>query len=193
MPVVVIVWLAICLAGLGLLWRYKTTPAPDGSAAARWPAASAIARVAGKPTLVMLVHPRCPCSRASLSELNQVMNRDAGATATVVFVLPDGVDDAWGHGESWDRAHDIPRTTVFIDRGGIEARRFGVAASGHTLLYDADGALVFSGGVTGARGHEGNNVGRQELLAALAAHGGKGGGEPARTRVFGCALVEGGR
>jgi hypothetical protein len=193
MPVVVLAWLAICVGGLAMLWRYKTTPAADGSAAARWPAASGIARVPGTPTLIMLVHPRCPCSRASLSELNQVMNRDAGATATVVFVLPDGVDDAWGHGESWERAHDIPRTTVFVDRGGVEARRFGVAASGHTLLYDPAGALVFSGGVTGARGHEGNNAGRQELLAALAAHGGGRDGEPARTRVYGCALVEGGR
>lgn len=193
MTVVVVAWLAICIAGLAMVWRYETTPAADGSAAARWPAASAIARVPGRSTLIMLVHPRCPCSRASLSELNQVMNRDGGATATVVFVLPEGVDDAWGHGESWDRAQEIPRTTVFADRGGVEARRFGVAASGHTLLYDAAGALVFSGGVTGARGHEGDNAGRQELLAALAAHRGGGEGEPARTRVYGCALAEGGR
>ncbi len=193
MAVVVIAWLAICIAGLAMLWRYKTTPAADGSAAARWPAASAIARVPGEPTLVMLVHPRCPCSRASLSELNQVMNREGSATATVVFVLPEGVDDAWAHGESWDRAHEIPRTTVFVDRGGVEARRFGVAASGHTLLYDAAGALVFSGGVTGARGHEGDNAGRQGLLAALAASAVGGDGEAARARVYGCALAEGGR
>ena len=189
MPVVVIVWLAVCLAGLALLWRYKMTPAADGSAAPRWPAASAIARAPGAPTLIMLMHPRCVCSRASLSELNQVMNRAAGATATIVFVLPEGVDDTWLHGESWKRAHEIPRTTVFVDRGGVEAKRFGVATSGHTLLYDASGALVFSGGVTGARGHEGNNAGRQQLLAALAATG----GERANTRVYGCALMEGGR
>jgi hypothetical protein len=192
MPVVVFIWLAICVGGLAILWRYKMTPAPDGAVPPTWPAGSAVARVPGKPTLIMLVHPRCTCSRASLSELNQIMNRAAGATATVVFVLPEGVDDAWGHGESWDRAHEIPHTTVFVDRGGVEAARFGVAASGHTLLYDAAGALVFSGGVTGARGHEGNNLGRQELLAALLPHAG-GGGEPATTRVFGCALVEGGQ
>lgn len=182
---VVVVWLAICVGGLVLLWRYKSTPASSGAPPARWPAGSAIARAPGQSTLLMLVHPRCPCSRASLSELNQVMNRAGGATATVVFVLPEGVDDSWAHGESWDRAHQIPRTSVLVDRGGVEARRFRVDASGHTLLYDAGGALVFSGGVTGARGHEGDNAGRQRLLAAL-----ERGGEPGSARVFGCALAE---
>ena len=143
-----------------------------------------VARVAGQPTLLMLVHPRCACSRASLHELNEVMNRVRGVTATILFVQPDGTDESWVHGESWERAHEIPNARVVIDRGGQEARRFRVAASGHTLLYDAGGALVFSGGVTGARGHEGDNAGRQTLLAAL-----RGDGAGA-SHVFGCALEE---
>ena len=183
----VVAWLAVCVGGLVLLWHYKAIPAASGAPPARWPAGSAIARAPGEPALVMLVHPRCPCSRASLSELNQVMNRAPRATATVLFVLPDGVDEAWAHGDSWERAHQIPRTRVLVDRGGAEARRFRVATSGHTLLYDPGGALVFSGGVTGARGHEGDNAGRQELAAALAA---SSSGGPATARVYGCALEE---
>jgi hypothetical protein len=183
----VVVWLAVCVGGLVLLWRYKATPAASGAAPARWPAGSAIPRTPGESSLVMLVHPRCPCSRASLSELNQVMNRAPDVSATLLFVLPDGVDEAWAHGESWERAHQIPRTRVLLDRGGAEARRFRVATSGHTLLYDAGGALLFSGGVTGARGHEGDNAGRQQLMAALAASSTGG----ATARVYGCALEEG--
>lgn len=183
LPVVAVLWLAVCVAGLASLWRYKTTPAADGVPPPRWPEASAIARVSDRPTLVMLVHPRCPCSRASLSELNQVMQRAGDATAAVVFVRPEGTSDDWVHGETWERAHEIPRTTVLVDRGGVEARRFRIASSGHTLLYGADGALLFSGGVTGARGHEGDNAGRRTLLAALGAAG-RAGGSP----VFGCAL-----
>lgn len=185
LPVLTILWLLACIAGLVALWRYKTTPADDGSPPTRWPADSAIARVAGQPTLFMLVHPRCPCSRASLSELNQVMNRVRGVTATVVFVLPDGAGDSWLRGESWDRAHQIPGTRVLVDRGGAEARRFRVSASGHTLLYGSDGELLYSGGVTGARGHEGDNAGRRQLLARLT----EGAGDPARSRVYGCGLA----
>jgi len=184
LPAVTVIWLLACVAGLAALWRYKATPGPDGSPPARWPDAAAIARVPGQPTLLMLVHPRCACSRASLHELNEVMNRVRGVSATILFVQPDGTDDAWVRGDSWERAHEIPNAQVVIDRGGREARRFRVAASGHTLLYDAGGRLVFSGGVTGARGHEGNNAGRQQLFAALR------GERAGSSRVFGCALAE---
>ncbi len=180
----VVVWLLACVAGLAVLWRYEATPAPDGAPPARWPEDSLVARVPGRETLVMLVHPRCACSRASLHELNEVMNRARGVSAAILFVQPEGTDESWVRGESWERAHEIPNARVLIDRGGREARRFRVAASGHTLLYDAGGALVFSGGVTGARGHEGDNAGRQELVAALR------GERAGRSRVFGCALEE---
>jgi len=184
LPVVVVLWLLACVGGLAALWRYKATPAPDGSPPARWPESSAVARDGGQATLVMLVHPRCACSRASLHELNEVMNRVRGVTATILFVQPDGTDETWVRGESWERAHEIPNARVLVDRGGQEARRFRVVASGHTLLYDAAGALVFSGGITGARGHEGDNAGRQRLLAAIR---GDGAGS---SHVFGCALAD---
>ncbi len=53
------------------------------------------------------------------------------------------------------------------DADGREARHFGAATSGQTLLYDERGTLVFSGGITGARAHAGDNVGRQSLVALL--------------------------
>ena len=53
------------------------------------------------------------------------------------------------------------------DDDGAEARRFGAETSGQTLLYDEHGALLFSGGITGARGHAGDNAGRASLVALL--------------------------
>ena len=51
-------------------------------------------------------------------------------------------------------------------------------------MYDRDGRLVYSGGLTGARGKSGDNTGRSTVLALLA------GAHPAaaNTRVFGCSL-----
>ena len=45
--------------------------------------------------------------------------------------------------------------------------RFGLVSSGHALLYDENGRLLFSGGLTNARGHAGNSVGRNAIVAIL--------------------------
>ena len=74
------------------------------------------------------------------------------------------------------------------DDGGAEARAFGVETSGQTLLYDAAGKLRFNGGITGSRGHAGDNAGRKALVALI--------GETAPDRngasVFGCPLFAAG-
>ena len=186
---VVSTWLVACLVGLGLLWRYKARPGAEGSPPERWPAASALARTPGRPTLVMLVHPRCACSRASLGELVHVMNEVRDVDAYIVFDLPPDGGAAWEDGASWDQARRIPGVVTFADRGGAESARFRVEVSGHTLLYDADGVLRFSGGITGARGHAGDNVGRQQLLAVLRD---RVTGRPV-TNVYGCRLFDPGR
>src|SRR5438105_2192626 len=78
-PIVVVLllgsWLAIVAAGLTALWRYELAAGEPGTPPARWPSASAIAPARERPTLVMLLHPRCPCSRASVEELDRVLAR----------------------------------------------------------------------------------------------------------------------
>jgi hypothetical protein len=56
--------------------------------------------------------------------------------------------------------------------------------SGFTLLYDPAGRLRFAGGITSARGHEGDSFGQRRILAVLS-------GDPADRAdapVFGCSL-----
>jgi hypothetical protein len=74
--------------------------------------------------------------------------------------------------------------TVLTDEKGTEAAKFGAKTSGHTLVFDREGTLLFSGGITGSRGHAGANAGESAVLAALR-------GETmaqSRTLVFGCSL-----
>jgi hypothetical protein len=70
------------------------------------------------------------------------------------------------------------------DDRGVEAERFGTSTSGQTLLYSADGRLLFSGGITGSRGHAGDNEGRDGLVALLT----RAGSGRTRASVFGCPL-----
>jgi hypothetical protein len=180
-----VVWFVSVGTGLAWLMAYDNTPGAPADAPSRWPAASALARDAGGPTLVMLAHPRCDCTRASLGELAELLARAPQRPRTfVVFIRPGGVAAAWEQTSTFDQATRIPGVTVVRDDHGDEADRFGSWTSGQTLLYDRDGQLVYSGGITGARGKSGENTGRSTVLDLLAgAHSTR-----ATNQVFGCSL-----
>jgi hypothetical protein len=178
-------WLGAAVTGLWVLWTYENTPGPPATAPGRWPAETRIARSLEQPTLVLLAHPRCSCTRASLGELAEVLGRTKTVPKTyVVFLKPSGFSDGWEHTDLWRTASSLPNVTLVRDDDGREARHFGAVTSGQAFLYDAAGGLVFSGGITGARGHAGDNAGRAALIALLDRK------EPSRrsTSVFGCSL-----
>jgi hypothetical protein len=178
-------WLIVVGAGMGILVDYAARPGEADEPPLTWPAASGVRRTPGRGIVVMLVHPRCPCSRASLEELARVAARAPGrGDLAVLFLRPSGAPESWWMSDEWDAARGIPGTQVLADDDGREAARFGARTSGHALYYDGGGHLRFSGGITGARGHAGDNAGQAALLALLA------GGRPERDRtpVFGCAL-----
>lgn len=56
-------------------------------------------------------------------------------------------------------AQGIPGAEVILAHDGQEAKRFTVEASGHVLVYDTDHGLLFSGGITPSREHEGRTLG----------------------------------
>ena len=183
-----LLWLAVLAAALSILLAYDNTPgAVTHAAPAAWPAESSLSRVPGRPTLIMLVHPKCPCSRASVGELAVLLaHAPASLTTYVLFHKPAGAPADWHATDLWQNASTIPGVTVRLDEGGTEAKRFGAATSGHTLLYDADGRLQFTGGITASRGHSGDNLGRSTILALLQ-------DRPVQrhwTSVFGCSLHE---
>src|SRR5215218_5147202 len=167
------------------LWIYASTPGAAASPEPEWPRASALTRESGRPTLVMFAHPQCPCSRATLGELAVLLGHAPHrATVDIVFFRPAEAAPGWERTELWRSAEALPAVTVSVDPDGVEATRFDALVSGQTYLYDAAGRLLFSGGITAARGHSGDNAGRAALERLLTV----GGPASARTHVFGCAL-----
>lgn len=184
---IVALWIVLVVAGFGALLRYKNLPGARGDVPVHWPSQSSLRPPSGKATLVMLAHPHCPCTRASIHELAALMTRLPNElSATVLFVRPAGVDDGWESTDLLESARAIPGVSVQIDDGGREAALFGAKTSGQTVVYDRAGRLVFSGGITPSRGHEGDNVGRSDIVLAVTT---------AESRsftnvVFGCALAD---
>ncbi len=179
------VWIIAVVAGLSVLWAWENTPGAAGDAPRQWPAGSGLSRAADAPTLILFAHPQCSCTRASLGEFAEILARATTRPRTyIVFLKPIGLGVDWEKTDLWRAATNLPGVTVLRDDDGLEATRFGVITSGQTVLYDQAGALLFSGGITGARGHAGDNAGRASLVSLL----NQGKTDFASTSVFGCPL-----
>lgn len=113
----------------------------------------------------------------------QAQNR---VTAYVLFLKPEGSSDDWEKTDLWQSAASIPDVKVIVDERGAEAHRFHASTSGQTVLYGSEGQLLFSGGITGSRGHSGDNAGRSAIVSLL--HTGEA--ERSETFVFGCPLFD---
>ena len=180
-------WAATAVLGGHALLKYESSPGKVGQLPSSWPANSIVQLANDRPTLVMIAHPQCPCTRASVAELAQVMARAQGKVrAYVLFFTPRESGADWQNSELRRSAAQIPGVTVLSDIDGAEAHRFGVETSGHTFLFDRNGRLLFNGGITASRGHSGDNVGENAVISLV-------NDEPAsraHTLVFGCSLHE---
>ena len=182
--VIGVAWAAAVALGLRGLLNYENAPGPVAAVPDAWPSTQ-IPLARDGMTLVMLAHPHCPCTRASVGELAEVMARVEGkARAYVLFSKPAESGAEWDDTGLRRSAAAIPGVTVFSDPEGAEARRFGAETSGHTLLFSADGRRLFSGGITQSRGHAGDNAGASSIVALAHNQISSGAG----TFVFGCSL-----
>lgn len=182
-------WLGATAGLLTALSYHSARPGVAAEASIVWPAASKLPRVTGRAALVMIAHPHCPCTRASLRELERAMARSGGRIdAFVAFIGPvEGVQSP----DLLDlraTARAIPGVRVVEDAN--EARLFGARTSGQTYLYDAAGALVFQGGMTSARGHEGASVASETIHRFVSGSADAAASTAPSADVFGCGLFD---
>lgn len=181
----VAVWALFIGLGMAVMDRYDHSPGPRQAASLRWPAVTALNLSPDRLTLLVFVHPQCPCTTATLSELEGLLGQKKGKiAATVVAIIPSSRVKDWEHSELLQKTSMIPQLQLYYDLGGTEARRFGALTSGYALAYDSQGNLRFAGGVTPARGESGDNLGIETLATLADAALGLSTTAP----VFGCEL-----
>jgi hypothetical protein len=186
-PIVAVIWLCI-VVGLTIgMMQYANAPGQAGTLLTKWPTNTNLVLHKNEYTLLMFAHPRCPCTRASMGELEVLMTHCQNRiTGYVVFVLPTGTDSNWTETDLVHSAKQIPGIKVKLDHDGQLAQQFGSLTSGTTFVFDDSGMLRFHGGITLARGHSGDNPGRSSIEQLVA-------GKPmsmTSTPVFGCALID---
>jgi hypothetical protein len=178
-------WAVAILAGFRVLVEYEVKAGQPAAAPAQWPAACGLRFDAARTNLVMFAHPQCPCSRATMAELAVILTRcPRDLRVTICFFDPDGAPADWTQSSLWQMASALPDVRVIADPNSRIAAQFGAVTSGQVFLFDRDGRRVFSGGITGARGHEGDNVGRNLVIALARGELCTADASP----VFGCSL-----
>lgn len=179
-----VIWAATVAAAYQAIRRFESTPGTAAIAPGFWPGRSTIEPRRGEWSLVMLVHPHCSCSRASIKELEAVLEKAPRSVRPYVLVYrPRAFAAGWERTDVYTAATRLRGARVIIDVDGAEARLFGGFTSGQTFLYDGGGKLRFEGGITSLRGHAGLNSGRAGIIRIANTQAGTG-AHP----VFGCAI-----
>lgn len=178
-------WGVSIAAGLFLFLTYSQTPGLMMQAPTQWPVGSSLETDPTRWTLVMVAHPKCPCTAASVHELRELIAwTDTPLTTHVVFLSGTEDDPNWFSGRTVEIARASSGVQVHFDPKNQEVERFATATSGHVLLYDTSGHLRYSGGITPARGHRGANRGSGMILSLLNDRVSTGNQLP----VYGCAM-----
>ncbi|ASJ70200.1 RedB protein [Granulosicoccus antarcticus] len=189
-------WLGLAGTALFVMADYGSQPGQAGVAPTLWPseASSGIVPTTGKPTVVLFAHPLCPCTRATLVELEGMTNRLYGQfDLHVLFYQPADVSampDIWAASDLRRIANSLPGTQSHTDVDGELAKYFGAYTSGQVLLYGTDAKLRFAGGITPSRGHAGSNRGSATLISSILGDTGVDPLAPVLNPVFGCGLHE---
>ena len=182
-----LLWLLTAVVGTWATLRYQITAGRSGPPPEQWSQDMEIPLSKNGGTLLMFAHPKCPCTRSSISELNRLLARTPQRIAAHVFFLKPsefGIEGA--RTDLWHSAAAIPGVTVHEDVDGKLARRFGAETSGYVVLYNAQGQLQFHGGITAGRGHVGDNAGVDEILKLSA----EAGEASQQSPVYGCPLTD---
>lgn len=178
-------WAILASAGVIYLDRYESLPGATIDSPAFMSASELHKNAKNLPTLLVFAHPQCPCTWATIHELEQLVAHAHGLIEVrMLFLQPANEPRDWVESALWQQAVKIPGVIV-SDINEKQLERFGEVTSGQTMLYDPSGNLIFSGGITDGRGHEGDNPGRSSienylLTNSISVH---------QTPVYGCALM----
>src|SRR5580704_15651034 len=119
-------WGAVVVSGILFLEADAARTGDGGTPAGRWLAGSRIQLDDRRSTLLIFLHPHCPCSRASVGELAYIVDRCRDRVSVHAILLGTPFLHRWGRSEIERDLAGLADVHVDPDRGGAEARRFSV-------------------------------------------------------------------
>ena len=138
-------------------------------------------------TILVFYHPHCPCTVATIRNLERSWTRLSQDSTILAFAYrPSETGDSWISSTSTGILKRMG-ANVIVDPDGQNCTKFGVLTSGHLLVYNDEGALQFSGGVTSSGGHEGDCPAISDLVQKISNQSKQAKQWP----VYGCQITSG--
>lgn len=184
-------WAVLLAGSFAVVHAYMGRPGPSASAvAAQWPAQTELGQPDGMAQLLVFLHPRCPCTDATLANLVTALGtpRESGSMCEITVIMSGPAVSEGCPPHLQRRLEAMGSVTVRNDVDGSIARDFGAITSGHVVWCDGRGRVAFSGGITPGRGHVGPCESLARLTALVQHQHGDGPLEP--TPVYGCAIFD---
>ena len=164
--------------------QHTYQPAATGSIPDRWPQSNLAVSTDGY-RIIVFAHPFCPCTQATLDQLDESLTRlPANTSVHVVFSTAGLPPEQIDRSRSLRFARQIKGVAVHRDDTGEETQKFGATISGEVVAFDPSGRRVFHGGITAGRGHRGASTGQDQMESLILGRC----RTPCSAPVFGCSL-----
>jgi hypothetical protein len=178
-----VLWLGSILGWSSLLAKHQFRPGTVSTFKQDWPQASRLHPSPDSLTIVVFAHPECPCLSATLTETERLQTLLREPCRLFVVFADDPAFDLL-RSRHFRRVSDWKNAVVVRDADKHEIALFGARTSGQVFIFDKDRRLLFSGGITESRAHEGDNPNLERAVAAGRSHA----PNVVLTRVYGCSL-----
>jgi len=163
-----LVWAGVIIYGVVILMQYQNKPGITQITSSQWPNPPGISLAKNQPTMLLFMHPYCPCSRATLDNLSRLLVKTHNKVQIyILFFSSSKFPQKWVLSDTWNEASKLPGVHVLIDRDGRIAKQFQASISGQVLLYGTNGHKLFDGGITPSRGHSGDSSGSARIESLI--------------------------
>ena len=177
----VLLWLAMIGYGFFLLFQHDTSAlepqALDSIVASdiqdvSWVSEVDLRPASGKFNLIVAIHPKCPCTRNTLAEIERIQARFVEkCELTFLVTLPGGKPEEeieqWRNSGTVQLATSMPNAAVWFEDANELTTRLGLNSSGAVVVLDELGQIRFAGGITAGRSCAMENPGSQAVVRIL--------------------------
>ena len=118
-------WAIGLVSGFSLIVSHNFATGNVSSAPIEWPDGINLESDANHPTLLVFIHPQCPCSSATIGELERLLaDVNQQVKCTILMVCPSDHVDQWMKSKNTERSKSIEGVQIVVDVDGTTAAKF---------------------------------------------------------------------